>query len=99
MAERPRLSVKLLWRCMLAAGTSGPSKVSMTSSGSAGAHASADGLIAVEGTTGTVNSSVWLARGSSEAGRADMGALVTPSGIERMSAEESGVRLGSWEKW
>lgn len=59
MTERPRLSVKLLWRCMLAAGPSESSKVSMTSGASAvsaGADANADGPIAVEGTTGTVMS-------------------------------------------
>ncbi len=67
MAERPRLIVKLLWRCMLAAGASESSKVSMTSRGSAvsaGADANADGPVAVEMTAGTVISfSVWLARG------------------------------------
>ena len=74
MTERPRLSVKLLWRGMLAPVTSESSKVSMTSSGSAvsaGAYANADGPVAVEVTTGTVESAfVWLARGSNEAGRA-----------------------------
>ncbi len=74
MAERPRLNVKLLWRGMLTADASGSSKVSMTSRGSAvsaGADANADGPVAVEVTTGPVQSAfVWLARGSSEAGRA-----------------------------
>lgn len=59
MTERPRISVKLLWRCMLASGTSGSSKVSMTSSGSAVSavpDANADGPVAIEVTTGTVMS-------------------------------------------
>ncbi len=67
MTEGPRLSVKLLWRCMLTSGTSWSSKVNMTSRGSdvsAVPDANADGPVADEGTTGTVKSLfVWLARG------------------------------------
>lgn len=65
MAERPRLSVKLVWRRMLAAGASESSKVNMTSRGSAvsaGANANADGPTAVLRTT-VMSSFVWLARG------------------------------------
>lgn len=67
MTERPRLSVKLLWRCMLASGASGSSKVSITSRGSAastGPDANADNPETVEVTAGTDKSLfVWLARG------------------------------------